>query len=257
MDPSDAIERFLSTGTWDPAFPDWEGPLAERRRRGTATLREILCRVVAWRASRAPVAIPRAPADREATIRRRLRPMLAGLFDPPDAAALIEALPGRVSVLTPASFPAAAATLPLATAWDLANLLLDDLRAPPLSDDVPQLDGLCAAGRAYVLPRALAAPPGVDVLVHEAAHLLHLLPRAALGLEPAALPILAVPPRRRETFAYGLEAYAVCLRDGVDTIGELGRDDARVDPARLRALVEEARAGGGWAVFRRYARVGR
>lgn len=276
MDPSDSVERYILTGTVDPTFPDWPGGLAERRRQGAQTLRAVLCRVVAWRARQSPMAGARLPIDVEGVVRARVSPMLRGLFSPEEAEVLTRSLPPRVVVLTAGTFPAAAERVPLEAAWDLANLLLDDLRVPTLADDVPELLGLCAGGRAWVLPRALRAAPlasganpnsgavGTDVIVHEVAHLLHIVPRGELGLLPPEGTALAVPARRRETFAYAAEAWACHSRTGGPPLGELypGRDDARVDPEALARLLQEAEAtadgpGGGWPALRRWAEGGR
>jgi hypothetical protein len=239
---AEQVERFLATGAWAGG------------RHGVAPMRELLTRIVAWRAARAPGLRSRPPADPAAVVRDRIGSLIEGLFDPIDAATLIAVIPTRVRVLTPSTFPAAALAVPLSTAWDLANLLLDDLRVPTLSDDVPQLDGICAAGCAWVLPRAFAASPHSDVLVHEVAHLLHLLRRDEVGLSGEGL-LIGVPPRRRETFAYACEAWAIALRAGglQPEAPPLGQDDARVDRKRLERLLAEAAAGGGFGALRRWA----
>lgn len=261
MSATDAVERFLGTGEYDPRFPDWEGDAVARRAAGTATLRDVLVRVVRWRADHAPLRPPPVPRDAEARVRVRIAPLLHGLFDPPRADALEARLPARVVLLTPGSFAAHAPRLPLRTAWDLANVLLDDLGAPPLADDVPELDGVCAEGHAWVSPRALdAEEPFPDILVHEAAHLLHTVGPAELGLEGPAGPFLPVPPRRRETFAYACEVWTSALRGGVEGIGARvaawGRSseavDARVERQELDLLLDAAVAdpARGWVTLR-------
>jgi hypothetical protein len=263
MTVSDAIERFLGSGEHDPGFAGWPGSMVERRRQGTAALRNVLCRVVGHRAAHAPLAARRIPVDAGAQVRARVEPMLRGLFPAGDAERLVAALPPRVVVLTPGCFGAHIDDVPLHTAWDLANLLLDDLGAPPLADDIPELDGLCAAGRAWVLPRAFTATvPFTDVVVHEVAHLLHTLQPADVGLAGAPGPLLAVPPRRRETFAYACEAWATLAGAApedrharVDAFrATRAVDDARVDRARLDALlVAGAGTGNGWGEIRAWA----
>src|SRR4030095_15040840 len=112
------------------------------------------------------------------------------------AAKLLSALPERVVVLSPSTFAAQVADLPLRMAWDLANVLRDAVGAPPLGDDAPELDGLCDAGRAFVLPAALLSNELFpDVVVHEVAHLLHVVPAAEVGLARARGPILPIPLR--------------------------------------------------------------
>ena len=265
MSAGDVVERYLTTGSYDPLFREWEGP--DRRKRGTETLRQILQRVVAHRAQHAPIPARRAPPHSADLVRERVRPLVTGLF-PAEAPVLLDTLPGRVAVLTLGGFPDAVAAVPLSTAWDLANLLLDDLGVPPLSDDTPELDGLCAAGRAWVLPRAFAPPTATtDVIVHEVTHLLHLLRRGDVGLEPARAPVLSVPPRRRETFAYACELWCCLTRDGSDDLparlaalrSETGFADARVDRATLEMLLQTCAATPpeGWGVLRRWGETGR
>src|SRR4030095_671989 len=205
---ADPVEAFLMTGEHDPQFPDWPGNLAARRAAGTATMRDVLVRVTQWRANRAPLSLGRIPPDAVERVRSRIAPLLRGLFDADEAAKLLSALPERVVVLSPSTFAAQVSDLPLRMAWDLANVLLDAVGAPPLGDDAPELDGLCDAGRAFVLPAALRSEePFPDVVVHEVAHLLHIVPAAEGGLGPVATPILAIPPRERETCAYACELW--------------------------------------------------
>jgi hypothetical protein len=255
MNASDAVERFLSTGEYDPRFPGFAGDIVTRRRDATALLKQVLCRVVGWRARRSRLGV-RVPGDAPARIAARVAPLVGGLL-PAEGAGLVPLVAARIIVVTPERFPELVGDLPLRAAWDLANLLLDDLGAPPLADDVPSLDGLCANGRAWIPARALvgeAAWP--DVVVHEAAHLLHTLRRADLGLGNAA-PLLSVTPRRRETFAYACEVWAAVLRSegpplerAMALCAELGREDARVDRRALMALLTRAAEGGGWGVIR-------
>jgi hypothetical protein len=262
MSAADAVERFLATGEHDPHFSDWEGDVVERRRAGTSVLREVLTKITRWRAQRAPIRSVTVPADAEARIRARIEPMLRGLFGA-ETEPLLDRLPTRVVVVTPATFAALPPEVPLRTAWDLANVMLDDMGAPPLSDDTPALDGLCAAGRAWVLPRALVSDaPFPDIVTHEVAHLLHTLSRADLGLDGPAGPILAIPPRRRETFAYACEVWAGATRAGgsravvarnvADWRASSEAVDVRVDRAELDPLLDAALADPlrGWATLR-------
>jgi hypothetical protein len=252
MSASDSVERFLSTGEHDPRFPGFEGNIVERRRRGTALLKDVLGRIVGWRAQRARRA-PRVPTDVPARIRARIRPLVVGLFPAKEVEALVGPLADRVVVVTPNAFAALIADVPLRAAWDIANLLLDDLGAPPLADDTPSLDGLSAAGRAWVPARAVSTDIVFpDVIVHEVAHLTHMLHRSEFGLAGPG-PLVAVPPRRSETFAYACEVWAAAER-GVATVdallAESGHHDARVDRRALTALLLRASEGGGWGVIR-------
>jgi hypothetical protein len=143
--------------------------------------------------------------------------------------------------------------LSLEDGWCLCNILLEDMGAPPLSDDAPQLDGLCSGGRIWVPPGAFSPPSQrVDVLVHEVAHLLH-SPASAGSVLSQDGPLVDVPGDQHETFAYACELWA-CLRDresaAVDRVArETAMTDPRVDRVRLaRAL--RAAAQGGWSALR-------
>jgi hypothetical protein len=253
MSTSDTIERFLGTGTFDPRFPEWSGGVVARRAKGNAALREVLVRVIGWRCARAPRRSCRAPEGLERTIAERIRPMVAGMFGAAGAARLLQRLPGHVRVLTPDGFEAAVGAVSLADAWALANMLLDEIGAPALSDDAPTLHGLCSGGVAYVVPGVLEPTTYSDVVVHEVAHLLHLLPdERSLSGRPA--PLLVVPPRRRETFAYACELLSLGRGDGWrDACARV--TDARVDEAALYALVGRAYADPdrSWATIRDWA----
>lgn len=257
MSKSDSVETFLATGEHDPAFPEWGGDGAA----GTASLARVLRRVVRWRAHGAPLPAARGPVEPAQAVRDRIAPMVAGLFG--DRPALTRALADRVQVVTVDRFLDGFEALPLEVQWTLANLLLDDLGAPPLADDAPQLDGFCAEGHAWVLPRAFEPSGGpTDVVVHEVAHLLHELARGDLGATPAHAPLLAVPPNQRETWAYACEVWAWATHDQPSaavlakrvTPSEHGRahTDARVDAPLLHQILAAAVAAPeqGWSLLR-------
>lgn len=262
MGRSETIEQFLATGEHGDAFDGWEGDADARAGQGRRTLARILRRIVAWRAPHAPLAVGAAPADVAARTEARIAPMLTGLFGPARAARLSPALARRVEVVDPARFDGGCRDLPLHAQWALANMLLDAMGAPPLSDTAPQLDGFCVQGRAWVLPRALTAEdPRVDVIVHEVAHLLHELTPAELlpgtGAD-AERPLVRVPLTQRETWAYGCEIWAWSSRGAPagptlaarvrQAASGRAHDDARVDAPRLRRVLEEAVANpdAGW-----------
>ncbi len=262
---SDTVEHFLGTGEHDRAFRAWSGSSNQRREAGTARLGGVLRRIVRWRAQHAPIRPADPPADVPAEVRNRVHPLLLGMFKAGRAEALVDALPHRVEVLTLHAFATRARHLPLATQWSLANMLLDDLGAPPLADAAPQLDGLCADGRAWVLPRAFTSSlPYSDVVVHELAHLLHTLSPAALGLGTSRRPLVRVPVASRETFAYAVEVWSCIVRDNAapssreasleDFIAGAPPADSRVDRARLYAILRAAHAEGpddSWRSIRR------
>jgi len=185
--------------------------------------------------------------------------MLRGLLGA-EAQAVLAELPHRVVIVTPENFETETAAVSLEDAWTLANIVLDDLGAPPLADDVPALDGLIAQGRAWIPAGALGAPTSsIDVVVHEVAHLLHDLRRAEVGLNPPDRMVIEVAPAQRETFAYACEMYA-CIEHATKP-GPQRRElaalvcvehvpaDHRVDVASLRRTLLSASSTGesGWS----------
>lgn len=266
---SDAVDQFLATGEHDKQFRAWSGNAAQRKATGEAKLSRILGRIVAWRARGAPIRQGPVPPDLKGQVRSRVAPMVRGLL-PRSAEAVLAELPQRVEVVTVQRFNQQVKGLPLGVQWSLANLVLDDLGAPPLTDDVPQIDGLCAEGRAWVLPGAFGAvQPFGDVVVHEVAHLLHSISPAALGVGSGKRPLMRVTRAHRETFAYTCEAWSCVLRDHGDgrSLAESLQGfregalppDSRVDRGRLVAVLEAAVEAGvdeGWRCIRRDVRVG-
>lgn len=249
MPRSEAIEAFLATGLAPTDWSAWDGDGA----RGEAALRRLLVRIVAHRCEGAPLRGRLPEADPAEVVLTRVRPMLVGLLPRDEAEALSSLLRDRVCVVTPESYATDITRLGLEDAWTLANVLLEDLGAPPISDDTPQLDGLCASGRAWVPPGGLRPPSRAsDVVVHEVAHLLHTLSRQDLGLGDDAAPLLPVPPEHYESFAYACELWA--CGDGAGVGCSVVREamhaahlmDVRVDRDRLRWALEAA-AAHGWA----------
>ncbi|MFK7929718.1 MAG: hypothetical protein AB8H79_16115 [Myxococcota bacterium] len=226
-------------------------------------LRHVLHRVLLHRARRAPLR-RRATIDQpHPLIAARVASMLHGLLGA-EAAPVLAELPHRVVIVTPDNFGAETAAVSLEDAWTLANIVLDDLGAPPLADDVPALDGLIAQGRAWIPEGALGAPTtSIDVVVHEVAHLLHDLRRAEVGLNPPQQMVIEVCPAQRETFAYACEMWACIER--ATAPGAARRElaalccaehvpaDHRVDVPCLRRtlLSASSTSESGWSSIRR------
>jgi hypothetical protein len=257
MDVGEVIEQYLLTG--EP--PPWRRVPPAARRAVELRLRQVLVAVVRHRAARAPFRRPRAAPEAPA-LAARIAPMLHGLLEPGIAARALAVLPGRLVIPQVRTFAEDIDQVDLPEAWSLANLLLDDLGAPPISDDTPVLDGLCAAGRAFVAARAVdgagEAGGGRDVVVHELAHLLHTLPGGVFGVSPADAPLLRVPPARQEPFAWAAERLCCRLREGRWPPLDAALHDRRVDLDTLRRLsaAAEAAPAGAWAGLRRFAEEG-
>ncbi|MBO86499.1 MAG: hypothetical protein CL927_14180, partial [Deltaproteobacteria bacterium] len=176
-----------------------------------------------------------------------------------DADAVLAVMPSRMRVVTVADFAQTVQDLPLDDAWCLANIVLEDMGAPPLSDDAPQLDGICTADAMWVPPGAFRpATPVSDVLVHELAHMFHTVDRKKMGLDGAG-PIWRIPTVHHETFAYACELWACRERrtpadrpDLSESVEGVRMADARVEMDELRSILEAADAGG-WPVIRAWA----
>lgn len=254
MDVGEVIEQYLLTG--EP--PQWRRVPPAARRGVEQRLRQVLVAVVRHRAARAPRRRPRAAPEAPA-LAARIAPMLHGLLEPAQAARALAVLPARLVIPQVRTFAEDIDQVGLAEAWSIANLLLDDLGAPPISDDTPVLDGLCASGRAFVAARAVDGGGGLagdrDVVVHELAHLLHTLPAGVFGLTPAEPPLLAVPPARQEPFAWAAERLSCRLHAGRWPPLDAALHDRRVDLEVLRrlSLAAEADPGAAWSGLRRFA----
>lgn len=252
MARSEAIEAFLATGSPPVHWGAWGDDAA----RGEASMRRALVRVVAHRCEGAPLRGRIPTADPAVVVLERARGMLDGLLHADEARAMAQLLRERVIVVTPESYASDISKLSLEDAWTLANVLLEDLGVPPISDDTPQLDGLCAAGHAWVPPGGLHAhTPTTDVVVHEVAHLLHMLTRRDLGLEGGTGPLVPIPPELHESFAYACELWSCGDGSGVrgavitEAMHAAHLMDVRVDRERLGAALDAA-ARGGWAALR-------
>ncbi len=249
---SDAIDEFVQSGNFPDDLTPWDGDVAACHR----TLRGVLSRIVAWRANRAPLGDRVRPVQVSATLEARVWPLVSGLLSEAEARAVLSALRDRLHVVDASSLPTVLSRLSLEDGWALANIVLEDMGAPPLSDWAPQLDGLCVDGHVYVGQGALRAPTDrIDVLVHEVAHLLHSLSRSCVGLTGDEV-LVPIPEDQHETFAYACELWSCHLAgvrglwvDGADNVSqETFLADARVDAHRLAAALRAA-ADGGWGAL--------
>jgi hypothetical protein len=249
------IERYLRSGDSDPHRAAWPGGFMERGRRAHDDLRDALVREVRRRVGARTHHPPRED-DVLALTRRKVGPMVRGLFPRAEQDAVLAVLERSVVVLTSANIE------PLlrghgfdGSAWTLANLYLASQGAEPLGDEAPRLIGLSEGTTCYVSLAYVAEDddPFADVVVHEAAHVFHNCKRETLGLRRTRTKewLLEIAYRKRETFAYACEAYARVLEramtpaDRRALAAEYGRA-VRVADERVEAA---AAARNGWKVI--------
>jgi hypothetical protein len=260
---ADEIERYLRSGDTDPHRAAWPGGFMERAHRARDDLRGALVREVS-RLAGARTHRPPPEADTVALTRRKVEPMVRGLFPRAEQEPVLAVLERSVVFVTSANIE------PLlrghgfdGSAWTLANLYLASLGAELLGEGAPRLVGLSEGTTCYVSLGYLAEDdPFADVVVHEAAHVFHNCKRGTVGLRETRTKewLLDIEYRQRETFAYACEAYARVLERATNRADrrvlaeEYGRAvrirEDRVDAAEVASIVRAAAAArSGWKVI--------
>lgn len=258
----DEIERFLRTGDHDPVCTAWPGNVIERSNRADDELRRALVAEVKRLAGSRPPRRPLADRDLVAFTRRKVEPMVRGLFARAEQEAVLATLEQATIVLTPENIEGLLLAVSyLSSAWNLANLYLTGVGANVLAENAPRLVGLSEHTTFYVSAEYFENnEPFDDFIVHEAAHVFHNCKRRTLGLRATRRHewLLEIDFRKRETFAYACEIYsrivarAPRLADRA-ALGEHyerdehGPPDERVDRDELVAILREAAsARNGW-----------
>jgi hypothetical protein len=205
------IARYLATGEVDDYHRAWPGDLFERARLARVELRGALVAEVRRRAG-ARAASHRDDVDVAALARRKVEPMVRGLFHRAECETVLATLERAAVFLTAANIEHVLThTQYDRTAWTLANLYLRSTGADLLSPDAPDLVGLSEHTTFYVSAEYLDEDhPFADFVVHEAAHVFHNCKRRTLGLHATRRRewLLDIAFGKRETFAYACEAYA-------------------------------------------------
>ncbi len=260
------IARYLRTGESDPYCAAWPGAVVERVAAARADLREALAREVR-RLAQAGSASALPDVDIAAHTRRKVAPMVRGLFSRAEQEVVLELLERSVVFVTSETIgPLIAEASWNGSAWDLANLYLASVDAPLLGDDAPALVGISEETTCYVSVAYFDDDdPFADFIVHEAAHIFHNCKRGSAGLKQTHTRewLLDIEYTKRETFAYACEVYARILERGTRPAERIAlaaefakRQDApddRVDPQELAHIVSAAAsARNGWK--RIYAR---
>lgn len=255
------VEHFLRTGDYDVHCRAWPGDVLERERRAHGELRQALVTEVLRRAAGLDVPERLQGLDIVALTRRKVEPMVRGLFPRAEQDAVLAVLERSVVFLTPANISQVLLKSSwLNTAWDLANLYLLSVGAELLGEDAPRILGLSEHTTCYVsLSYSDEESPFADFLVHEAAHVFHNCKRRTVGLLETRRRewLLDIDFRKRETFAYACEAYSRLVEAGLSPQARLALaeeyaaraapSDERVSVAKVVELVREAAAArNGW-----------
>lgn len=266
LNVAEQIERYLRTGKTDPHSAAWPGQsFLDRVQRAHRELTDALVAAVRRRAGKKQVPAAVQGLDVVAFTRRKVEPMVRGLFPRNEQDVVLGLVERSVIFLTPdniehvlreeVGWPR--------SAWDIANLYLGSVGAELLGDTAPHIVGLSQDTKCFVSPAYFEdAEPSADFVVHEVAHIFHNCKRRTAGLEETRRRewLLDVDFHKRETFAYSCEAYArvveLAPRFGArfGLAQELGRDfqvdDERVDAAEVSDLVLEASSRrNGWKVI--------
>lgn len=216
--PQDEIDRFLATGDHDLIFLNWPGAHAlDRIQRGSQKLAEALTAEVSRRAASVSVRTPDAlrGMDIVTFARRKVEPMVRGLFPGKEQGPVLAVLERSLVFLTPETIePLIRNENSLSTAWLAANVYLDSIGAEPLDEVESVPVGFSEETTCYVSMAYFdVEDPFADYVVHEAAHVFHNTKRKTVSLRATRrrewlLPIEFV---KRETFAYSCEFYGRIL----------------------------------------------
>jgi hypothetical protein len=262
------IERFLRTGeeTWEGAgsgrftFAQIKqaGIYTERARAALRDLFGLLAGVLPPEAKTIP---PVAPE----TIRQRVHSMVTGLVQRDWRDVALRELARRTYILTfpgiQAAMEAELSTGFLGACWKLLWAYFEDHGLKPV-EILVEYDGMSAGEFAHVRWSAYGTKdPYSDVVVHEAAHLLHYLKPEHYGLHVrrGQERFVDVEFRHRELFAFACEAYSRVILQGDRSsriaFADRMREEAFSFPQDcLNEVVElvaaAAHARNGWRVIR-------
>lgn len=257
------VERYLRTGESDPHCAAWSGGFMERAARAHEDRRGALVREVR-RLAKGRSHAPLPEGESVALTRRKVEPMVCGLFSRAERELVLATLERSVVFVTSANIESLLREHGFdSSAWTLANLYLASVGGELLGEDAPRLVGLSEETTCYVSPEYFAEDdPFADFIVHEVAHIFHNCKRVTVGLRETRTRewLLDIEYRKRETFAYSCEAYSRVLerarnaterRALADEYGQRVRiSEERVDAAEVASIVRAAAAArNGWKVI--------
>jgi hypothetical protein len=260
------VEHYLASGDSAAMFCGWPGSnVLDIHTQGDRILRAALvARVLTADRSRD---LKQVPSDRQivAMTRRKVGPMVGGLFSGREVDAVLEMLEHSVVFLTPDNIESVLLTTRYRrTAWSLANLYLGSIGSPLLGPQSQSIVGLSQEVTCYVsLTYFDQGDPCADFLVHEAAHIFHNCKRKVVGLPQTRTRefLLDVDFHKRETFAYACEAYSRILEHcetgsrrasmlAKYAAGGFPAEEQGVDRQEYLAILEMAiQARNGWRVI--------
>ena len=263
---ADEVARYLRTGDSDLSHAAWSGrSFLERAQAARADLEdalvaEVLRRTGGWR----PPATLVAAGDVTSLTRRKVEPMIRGLFKRAEQDAVLSLVERSVVFVTPDNIEDMLRGASWRrSAWDVANLYLGAAGAGLLGEDAPDILGLSEGTACFVSPAYFEEDePFADFVVHEVAHIFHNVKRRTAGLRELRGRewLLDIEFRMRETFAYACEAYAWVLErakrpaERVALAAELpegfGTGDVRVERGAVAEIVRSAvERRNGWKVI--------
>lgn len=264
MSTAKAVARYLRSGDSDPMYTAWPGGLFERAKRGDDELLGALVEEVKRRAAgRKHPTVP--DLDLRSWARRKLTPMVHGLFPQIEREAVLATLEKSVVFLTNESIERVLLGQSwLRTAWDLANLFLGSMDAELLGPDSPRIPGMSQETTCYVSAEYFSERGKMeDFVIHEAAHIFHNCKRRTVGLPETRTKewLLHLEFMKRETFAYSSEAYGWIVEHASSRAERIASaedfakhgskvNDETVEPEELADIVREACAArNGWKVI--------
>ena len=241
-------------------FPGWPGDdVLDRMRRGhegliDALVSEIRRRQKPIRYTRPSCLAAEQMQDLTSFAREKLSPMVHGLFPRREWAPVLATLEKSIVFLTPETIEDVIPdVVDLRTAWDVANAHLLGIGAEPLCGEEQRIVGLSVETVCYVSEAYFTEDdPFADFVVHEAAHVFHNTKRVSIGLPEIRHQewLLPIAFRKRETFAYAIEAYSRIRELGqtaaerrsllADLVSRPLPADDRVDSAEYVEILTEA-----------------
>jgi hypothetical protein len=262
---AEAIERYLGSGEYEHDHPEWSGnSWWERANKGhNDLLRALVAEVKKRSEGRHHHAVP--DLDLTSWTRRKLTPMVSGLFPQAEREAVLTLFEKPVVFLTADNIERVLLGQHwLRSAWDLANLYLSSVDAELLGPEAPHLLGLSQETTCYVSTEYFVERGKIeDFVIHEAAHVFHNAKRKTAGLHETRTKewLLLLEFRKRELFAYSCEAYGYIVEHAADRAERLAMaeefsknadlwNDETMQPGELGAIVCEACAArNGWKVI--------